>query len=151
MVKRLKHLFSLITVIFIFSLCTQGLAADAPAVPQGGMPAGMPAGDGGQSGPPGMPGMPGGAGGPGGPDGNMGEESRSSEPVVSAAKAQLKDFDSVKNQDAVITVYDFQLMDVCSGKDKTRSFCPEKDLTLVLKHLIIPCLNLHPPVFWGTL
>jgi hypothetical protein len=127
MVKRLKHLFSLITVIFIFSLCAQGLAADAPAGPQGGMPAGMPAGEGGQGGP---PGMPGGAGGPGGPGGNMGEESRSNEPVISAAKSQLADFDSIKNQEAVITVYDFGLMDPCIGKDKTRGFCPEKDLTL---------------------
>jgi hypothetical protein len=47
MVKGLKHLFSLITVIFIFSLCAQGLAADAPAGPQGGIRAGMPVGPGG--------------------------------------------------------------------------------------------------------
>lgn len=93
----------------------------------GGLPpqGGMPDGTGGQGGPPGE--GPGGAGGPGAP-GNMGEEGRSSAPVVSAARTQLADFDEVKNQDAVITVYDFGLMDNCSGK----RFCPKDDLTLAV-------------------
>ena len=96
----------------------------------GGMPGAM-ASDG--VGPGGMPGGPGGApggsGAPGGP-GNIGAEAESAGPVVSAAKSQLIDFDSVKNQDAVTTVFDLGLMVSCSGNSKEQRFCPEKDLTL---------------------
>lgn len=135
MVKKLQHLFSLFLIqSVLLSLCVLGaFAAEAPGGPQGGMP---PA-DGGQGGPGGMPGGAGGpggpgepGGGPGGPGGNIGEEARSSEPVVSSAKLMFTDFDSVKNQDAVITVFDFGLMEGCSGKDKTQRFCPEKNMTL---------------------
>lgn len=95
----------------------------APGGPGGIPPGGAPGGAGGD-----MPGgAPGGAGGPGGP-GNIGEEGRSSEPVVSAAKSQLADFDAIKNKDAVTTVYDFGLMDICSSK----RFCPEENLTLAV-------------------
>jgi len=95
-------------------------------MPSGGGPGGMPGGAGGAAG------GPGGQGGPGGPggDGNMGAEAESAEPVVSAAKSQLLDFNTVKNQDAVTTVFDFGLMDSCSGSGKEQRFCPEKDLTL---------------------
>jgi hypothetical protein len=132
MVKKLQHLFSLFLIqSVLLSLCAFGaFAADSPGGPQGGMP---PA-DGGQGGPGGMPGGAGGpggpGGGPGGPGGNIGEEARSSEPVVSAARLTFTDFDTAKNQDAIITVFDFGLMDSCSGKDKTQRFCPEKDMTL---------------------
>lgn len=102
-----------------------GPGGAGPSGVPGGMPpqGGMPDGTVGQGGPPGE--GPGGSGGLGGP-GNLGEEGRSSEPVVSAARTHLADFDDVKNQDAVITVYDFKLMDNCSGK----TFCPGNDLTL---------------------
>lgn len=89
-----------------------------PGGPDGSM------GPGGQRG----PGGPGGLGGPGGP-GNMGAETKTNEPVVSLAKSQLADFGSVKNQDAVIAVYDFGLMDSCSGANKTKNFCSEDPLT----------------------
>jgi hypothetical protein len=149
MAKKLRHVFSLFLIMTVLSsLCTFGaFAAGAPEGGQGGSPGGMPS----DSGPGGMPGGgarggagggmpggapgggPGGAGGPGGPGGgNIGEEARSSEPVVSAAKSQLADFDSIKNQDAVITVYDFGLMEACSGKDKTQRFCPKDNLTLAV-------------------
>jgi hypothetical protein len=131
MFKKLQNLVYLFLIqSLLLSLCALGaFAADAPGTPQGGMPAGG-AGQGGPGGMPGGSGGPGGAGGPGGPGANMGEESMSSEPLVSAAKSQFSDFESVKNQDAVVTVYDFKLMDGCSGKDKAQRFCPEKDLTL---------------------
>jgi len=93
----------------------------------GGAPGGaggMPDVADGQGGPPGE--GPGGAGGPPGGPGNIGEEGRSSEPVVSSARSELADFDSVKNQDAVTMVYDLGLMDKCSGN----RFCPEDKLTL---------------------
>jgi hypothetical protein len=89
--------------------------SSAPGSIQGG---GGPGGD-----------MPGGPGGPGGP-GNMGAEAESAEPVVSAAKSQFADFDSVKNKDAVETVYDFGLMEGCTGDKGVQRFCPEKSLTL---------------------
>lgn len=95
-------------------------------IPGGNMPpqGGIPDSTVGPGGPPGE--GPGGAGGPPGGPGNMGEEGRSSEPVVSAARSELSDFDAVKNQDAVTVVYDLGLMDKCSGN----RFCPEDQLTL---------------------
>jgi len=81
-------------------------------------------------------GAPGGAGGPGGGpggpggDGNLGAEAASSKPVVSAAKTVFVDFDSVKNKDAVETVYDFGLITGCTSNKGEQRFCPEKNLTL---------------------
>jgi hypothetical protein len=92
--------------------------------------AGGPGGPGGASGPGGPggaggPGGPGGAGGPGGPGGEA-----SAEPLVTAAKSQLTDFEAVKNKDAVTEVWDFELMDSCSGSGANQRFCPEDSLTL---------------------
>jgi len=74
-------------------------------------------------------GGPGGAGGPGG-GGNIGAEAESAQPVVSAAKSLFADFDTVKNKDAVETVYDFGLMEGCTSDKGAQRFCPEKSLTL---------------------
>lgn len=52
------------------------------------------------------------------------------EPVVSAAKSLFSDFDSVKNQDAVTTVFDLGLMESCSADKAKQRFCPEDSLTL---------------------
>ena len=125
MVKKLKNAFSLFLIMTVLSsLCTiLAYAEGTPEGAQGGMPSNMDQGGG-------LGGMPGGAGGPPGGPGNIGAEAESAEPVVSAAKSQLADFDSVKNQDAVTMVFDLGLMESCSGSGKDRRFCPEKDLTL---------------------
>jgi len=82
-----------------------------------------------QAGRQGVPGGPGGPGGPPGGPGGLGGEA-ASEPIVSAAKSQLTDFDTVKNKDAVIEVWDFGLMDSCFGSGVNQRFCPESRLML---------------------
>jgi hypothetical protein len=94
---------------------------------------GAPGGPPQQGGMPGGPGaMPGGAGGPGGPGGggNIGAMAETKAPVVSAAQLSFSDFDSVKNKEAVETLYDFGLMDGCASANGGRLFCPEKSLVL---------------------
>jgi hypothetical protein len=121
-----------ISLVLVVAVYAQPDVQGGQAAPGGGEN-GTPAGPGGApDGGGGMPGGPdGGAGGPGGPggDANIGAQAMTRVQVVSAAKATFADFDSVKNKEAVETVYDFGLLGKCTSGEKS-NFCPEKNLTL---------------------
>jgi hypothetical protein len=60
----------------------------------------------------------------------MGATAETKAPVVSAAQSTFSDFNSVKNKDAVETLYDFGLMGGCTSATTSQMFCPEKNLVL---------------------
>lgn len=120
--KTLIAIGSAIMLIMLFVTCSnkdnKSFMANN-AIDEGaqddGMPGRMPGATDSPGGPP---------GGPGGPGGEMAAES-----IISAAETQFFDFDSVKNKDAVKTVFDLGLMDESPCDDGSLCFRPKSDLT----------------------